>query len=65
MARIITNSGGLIVEHGSLRNGVGGSGSASDVDFANFLNPARRSVFEVANMLILFAREGYLQSSEI
>ncbi|MEK7707310.1 MAG: four helix bundle protein [Verrucomicrobiota bacterium] len=41
-----------------------GSGSASDVDFANFLNTARRSVFEVANMLILFTRESHLQPSE-
>jgi four helix bundle protein len=41
-----------------------GSGSASDVDFANFLNTARRSVFEVANMLILFGREGYLTTEE-
>lgn len=41
-----------------------GSGSVSDVDFANFLNTARRSVFEVANMLILFAREGYLKEAE-
>lgn len=42
-----------------------GSGSASDLDFANFLNMARRSVFEVANMLILFDRQGYLQSSDM
>ena len=41
-----------------------GSGSASDADFANFLNTARRSVFEVANMLILFAREHYLEEAE-
>jgi four helix bundle protein len=42
-----------------------GSGSVSDADFENFLNTARRSVFEVANMLILFAREGYLLQPEI
>jgi four helix bundle protein len=41
-----------------------GSGSVSDADFANFLNFARRSIFEVANMLILFTREGYLQAPE-
>lgn len=35
-----------------------GSGSASDVDFANFLNMARRSVFEVANILMLLGSEG-------
>lgn len=33
-----------------------GSGSTSDVDFANFLNIARRSIFEVASMLIVFHR---------
>jgi four helix bundle protein len=33
-----------------------GSGSAFDVDFANFLNIARRSIFEVASMLIVFHR---------
>lgn len=41
-----------------------GSGSVSDAEFASYLNIARRSVFEVANMLIIFAREGYLQGSE-
>lgn len=41
-----------------------GSGSVSDLDFANFLNIARRSIFEVANMLVLFAREGYLPPPE-
>jgi four helix bundle protein len=34
-----------------------GSGSVSDADFANFLNTARRSVFEVANILILLAKD--------
>ncbi len=33
-----------------------GSGSASNVDFANFLNIARRSIFEVASMLLVFHR---------
>ena len=42
-----------------------GSGSASEADFANFLNIARRSIFEVANMLLLFTRESYLQTSEV
>jgi four helix bundle protein len=41
-----------------------GSGSVSDVDFANFLNTARRSVFEVANMLLIFTREKYLLATE-
>ena len=42
-----------------------GSGSASAADFANFLNIARRSIFEVANMLTLFAREHYLLTAEV
>lgn len=41
-----------------------GSGSMSDTDFANFLKFARRSVFEVANMLIIFTREKYLLATE-
>jgi four helix bundle protein len=42
-----------------------GSGSVSDADFASFLNIARRSVLEVANMLLLFFREGYLAGSDV
>ncbi len=42
-----------------------GSGSDSDDDFSNFLKFARRSVFEVANMLILFVRKGYLKNEEV
>lgn len=41
-----------------------GSGSVSDLDFANFLNTSRRSVFEVANMLILLAQHGRLDRSQ-
>ena len=41
-----------------------GSGSVSDDDFAHYLNMARRSLFEVASMLVLFGREGYLQSAD-
>lgn len=33
-----------------------GSGSFSDKDFANFLNMARRSVFECANIIIILWR---------
>jgi four helix bundle protein len=33
-----------------------GSGSTSNKEFANYLNIARRSTFENANMLIIFAR---------
>ncbi len=40
-----------------------GSGSSSDLDFANFLNTARRSVFEVANMLAIFTREKLCEES--
>ncbi|HID22139.1 MAG TPA: four helix bundle protein [Planctomycetaceae bacterium] len=39
-----------------------GSGSVSDADFAHFLNMSRRSVFEVANMLLLFSRQGYVKT---
>lgn len=42
-----------------------GSGSASDIDFANYLNMSRRSVFEVANILIILSRENYLEPVEI
>jgi len=41
-----------------------GSGSASDADFANFLNTARRSVFEVANILMLLSKDGYIAPDE-
>ena len=37
-----------------------GSGSSSDIDFANFLNIARRSLFEVASMLLVFHHRGIL-----
>jgi four helix bundle protein len=37
-----------------------GSGSASDADFANFLNISRRSIFEVASMLLVFHKRGLI-----
>ncbi|PYT92215.1 MAG: hypothetical protein DMG36_15995 [Acidobacteria bacterium] len=42
-----------------------GSGSVSDGDFANFLNTARRSVFEVANILILLRKDGRIDSNRV
>jgi len=42
-----------------------GSGSTSDAEFANFLNIARRSVFEVANMLLLFLQQGICAQAEV
>ena len=42
-----------------------GSGSDSDDDFSNFLKFSRRSVFEVANMLMLLARKEYLSQAEV
>src|SRR5271157_3943748 len=36
-----------------------GSASQSNVDFASFLNFARRSVFETANILMMLSRKGY------
>ncbi len=37
-----------------------GSGSFSDKDFANFLNIARRSVFETANITLVAHRRSYI-----
>jgi len=42
-----------------------GSGSTSKTDFANFLNIARRSVFEVANILILLSQHNKLPAGKI
>lgn len=39
-----------------------GSGSFSDKDFANYLVIARKSVFECANMLIIFERRGFINT---
>jgi four helix bundle protein len=41
-----------------------GSGSFSDKEFANFLNIARRSVFECANIIHIFLRRGILSMDE-
>jgi len=40
-----------------------GSGSQSNKEFSRFLNYARRSAFENANMLIIFARREYITSN--
>src|SRR5467141_2188141 len=42
-----------------------GSGSVSKVDFANFLNTARRSTFEVANILFLLSSNGYIDQIDL
>lgn len=42
-----------------------GSGSTSDAEFANYLNISRRSVFEVANMLLLFLQQGVCNQTEV
>lgn len=42
-----------------------GSGSYSDKDFGNFLNIARRSVFEVVNILIVIQRRNYLNEEQL
>ena len=41
-----------------------GSGSFSNKDFANFLNIARRSVFECANIIHLFLRREIINMEE-
>ena len=35
------------------------------VDFANFLNTARRSTFEVANILFLLSKNGYISGPDV
>ncbi len=42
-----------------------GSGSTSNLDFAKFLNISRRSLFEVANMLILLSQDNRLESVKV
>ena len=41
-----------------------GAGSLSDKEFANFLNIARRSTFENANMAIVFEKRGIIDSED-
>ena len=41
-----------------------GAGSASSRDFANFLNISRRSIFECANMILLFYEMDLLSDNE-
>lgn len=41
-----------------------GSGSFSDKDFANFLNISRRSVFECANILVVYQRRKIISMEE-
>jgi four helix bundle protein len=42
-----------------------GSGSLSRVDFANFLNTGRRSIFEVANILFLLSDNGIIERESV
>lgn len=41
-----------------------GSGSSSSADFRNFLNFARRSTFECANMLTIFRRQKLVKDDQ-
>ncbi|MBE0663404.1 MAG: four helix bundle protein [Bacteroidales bacterium] len=41
-----------------------GSGSFSDRDFASFLNYSRRSIFECANILIIFERRNIITNQQ-
>ena len=50
----------------SITNNVAeGSGSVSEIDFANFLNTARRSTFEVANVLFLLGENAYFEGTDV
>ncbi|MGQ1891725.1 four helix bundle protein [Thermophagus sp. OGC60D27] len=40
-----------------------GAGSYSDRDFANFLNIARRSVFETANLVFIAHQQSYIDTN--
>ncbi len=42
-----------------------GSGSFSDKDFANFLNYARRSAFECANIMCLLSKRKYINNEQL
>ncbi len=42
-----------------------GSGSFSSKDFANFLNIARRSIFECANILFVINRRKYINKEQL
>jgi four helix bundle protein len=42
-----------------------GSGASSKKDFKNFLNFARRSAFENANILIILERRGLIDTLEL
>ncbi len=42
-----------------------GSGSYSQKDFAHFLNIARRSLFEVVNILIVLNRRKYINEEQL
>ena len=42
-----------------------GSGSNSTNEFRNFLNFARRSAFECANMLLMFQRQQLIPTNEV
>jgi four helix bundle protein len=41
-----------------------GSGSFLEKEFSNFLNIARRSIFECANILILYERRKIIETTE-
>ena len=41
-----------------------GSGSKSKIEFKQFLNYARRSIFETANILIVIERRGIISSAK-
>ncbi|HEX2225763.1 MAG TPA: four helix bundle protein [Candidatus Binatia bacterium] len=42
-----------------------GSGSSSNHEFSNFLNIARRSTFENANVLLVLEKRGLIAEAEV
>ncbi|MFZ6016238.1 MAG: four helix bundle protein [Nitrospirota bacterium] len=58
---MLNNSGEQLF---SISNNIAeGSGSNSKKEFVQFLNIAKRSCFENANMMILFDKKGYCTNS--
>jgi four helix bundle protein len=62
---LLTSAACFATEVDSDRSGAAAPGSVSCIDFANFLNTARRSTFEVANILFLLSRNRYTSEPDL